>query len=821
MIPLLILEHVLRQGRAPSQEVHYSEETWGLPHAVGRLVKALRASDFGLDHAVLLRQCLRLLQPTQPLVVESVAQAVSRYLEMVGIHRRIDGTVEAIPFTPAWLSEAQTGGVDVPALERVLEDELLPGEAWLSRRLGKDTWRSQAQREATWKALTAPTNSTLLVGLPTGAGKSLVYQVCAAFEAGLTVVVVPTVALGMDQIKALRATPIAQQLNPRLYAADDNSMEVLDAVSTRKCRLLITSPEAIVAGRLGVLLDRMSKEGWLCRFVVDEAHIVESWGASFRVEFQLLGAHLRSWRATAPSGVRTLLLSATFADGTPKVLRRLFGDDNLPWREYVIQRLRPEVHYFSPGQSIREEEQEKAVTDALLRLPRPAILYVTERKDADLWFRRLQELELRRIACFHGNTAKRDRDRILDAWRDDELDLVVATSAFGMGVDKPDVRAVVHACFPENIDRFYQEVGRGGRDGAASVSVTLWTAEDREIGAGMGPTLLSDEVKIRGRWEALWRAKETTDAPGTYKVPLDAVPNYRLHERSYDESIAWNKRLLLMMGRAGLLRITGLEIRRPDDGAQPQEWATLQMLRHTSDLEQQLPHLLKETRAAEVNALKASLQRLDELLTNSAPACRILRRHYGTYTYRACGSCASCRHGAEQPVSAMPLRFPIQQELTQPKVDIVHGPSTTFAKGEEQILLALRRVMSEGLCWRFLTGEHFYDTARRMLERACGQAGTPYRLDLLTGDSAASIRPEEIVICLHAQVIDPQSPLLHTRGALCAHWILGASAEDSDGRWPFMQEQQSRLFTGQEALNDWISSRLQQRQLPGAIQGVH
>ncbi|WP_434718130.1 helicase-related protein [Paraburkholderia sp. A1BS-2L] len=709
----------------------------------------------------------------------------------------------------------------MPALDRVLEDELLPGEVWLNRRLGKNTWRSQAQREATWKALTAPINSTLLVGLPTGAGKSLVYQVCAAFEAGLTVVVVPTVALGMDQIKSLRATPISQQLDPRLYAADDNSLEVLEAVSMRKCRLLITSPEAIVAGRLGALLDQLSKEGWLGRFVVDEAHIVESWGASFRVEFQLLGARLRSWRATAPSGIRTLLLSATFSDGTPKVLRGLFGDDNSPWSQYVITRLRPEIHYFSPGKSIRADEQEKAVADALLHLPRPAILYVTERKDADLWVERLQELGFRRIACFHGDTSKRDRDRILDAWRDDQLDLVVATSAFGMGVDKPDVRAVVHACFPENIDRFYQEVGRGGRDGAASVSVTLWTPEDRETGASMGPTLLSDEIKIRGRWEALWRGKETTNAPGTFKVPLDAVPNYRLHVRNYDESVTWNKRLLLMMARAGLLRVTGLEIRRPDNGAEPQEWAMLQMFRQTPDLAQQLPNLLRESRTVEVNALKTSLQRLNELLTNSAPACRVLRQHYGTHTYRACGSCASCRHGFEQPASAMPLRLLTQHELTHPKVDIVYGPATSFAKGEERILLALRRVMSEGLCWRFFTSECFFDTAKRMVERACGQVGTPYRLDLLTGDSAASIRPEEIVICLHAQIIDAQSPRLHSRGALCAHWLLGASQEDSDGRWPFMHEQQSRLFTGQEALNDWISSRMQLRQLPGVIQGVH
>lgn len=816
MTPVLVLETVLRRGSLPAAvQLPASDETWGLQHAVARLLKALRGTAFGLDHALLLRQCLRLLPPRQPMVVESIAQAIREHLSSAGITQHVDGTVETVPYQPLWLTSPAPEGVDVPARQRVVEEEPIPGEAWLERRLGKRGWRSQAQREAAWSALTAPANSTLLVGLPTGAGKSLVYQVCAVFEPGLTVVVVPTVALGLDQIKALGTMPLANDLGPQLYAADEKALQVVEAVRSRACRLLITSPEAIVAGRLGSVLSRLAQEGWLRRLVIDEAHIVESWGASFRIEFQLLGAQLRSWRQSSPTGVRALLLSATFGEATPKVLRKLFCDDDTPWSEYVIQRLRPEIHYFSPGRALGEEEKIAAVTEAVLRLPRPLVLYVTERNDAERWYAQLRDLKLQRLACFHGNTPSHERDRILQAWREDDIDVVVATSAFGMGVDKADVRAIVHACFPENLDRFYQEVGRGGRDGAASVSVALWTFKDHRTGIRMGPKLLTDERKIRERWEAMWHGNETDQATGIFKLHVGAEPNYRMHERSYDESVAWNKRLLMMMERAAILRVRGLELLRDEmDGNAQQEWATVQMLCPTPGLADRLADLLAQVRIAEAKVLRASRRRLEELLLGRASACRILRSHYGAYTYRACGSCAICRSEPDLAVDAAPLRLLMQQDEGRPTVDVVRGPSLNQSKGEAEVLLALRRVMSEGLCRRFVAGERFIDTVRRLLERAGERGDAPYRLDLPTGDVAKSVRADELVICLHAQSIDPQATLLHSRGALCTHWVLGAAVDDSGGRWPFLHEKQSRLFTGRDALNDWIYSRLQLRHQP-------
>jgi ATP-dependent DNA helicase RecQ len=822
MSPLIYLERLIRHGKAPEEPPPQGHGTWGLGHAVSRLSDALSRSEFKLDHAILLRQCLRLLEPHQKIVVDAVAPSIEQHFRVVGIHRTIDGQVISPPYVPDWLRGSALLGVDVPAKASLQDDEPIAGETWLQTRVGKTHWRSQAQREASWEALTAPPNSTLLVGLPTGAGKSLVYQVCAAFEVGLTVVVVPTVALGLDQIKALANSPLAQSHNPRLYTSDAHASDVLESVKSRYCRLLVTSPEAIVFGKLHDVLSTMAEEGWLARFVIDEAHIVDSWGASFRVEFQLLTARLREWRSASPTGLKTLLLSATFGPGTTHILRGLFADTYAPWNEYIIQRLRPEIHYFSPCTAMDEQSQVNAVTEALLRLPRPAILYLTERNHAVEWFKRLRQIGLRRIECFHGETRPAERTRILDAWRADQIDLVVATSAFGMGVDKPDVRAVVHACFPENIDRYYQEVGRGGRDGAPSTAIAIWTRKDRNTGGGMGPRLLSDGQKIRERWAAMWHESKPSLDPGLRQLPLRASPNYKLHERTYGESITWNKRLLLMMERANILRIESLASERdPVVSEEFHEWASVRMLRSTVLLEEQLPDLLATCRSEELAHLKVGRRRLDELLSSRVPACRLLRDHYGRSTRRTCGSCEHCRAEPEARAGLAPMVLHLNRPATTPLVDIVYGPSTTSTRDQGQIILALRRAVQDGLVSRFFAMSSFALKVKALLEEAASLSNTPYRLDPLQADTAQAVRSDEAVICLHDQVLSGHATLLHSHGSLCAHWILGGQREASSNTWPFLHDYQSRLFSGPQALNEWIDTRRKGQEMKTGPQDVH
>jgi len=193
------------------------------------------------------------------------------------------------------------------------------------------------------------------------------------------------------------------------------------------------------------------------------------------------------------------------------VLREMFGSEHGTF-ELVAQRLRPEPRYFSKGFG-NSAERWPYLREALWRLPRPMILYVTRPIDADLLCERLRHEEgFERVACFTGDTKRGERRELLDAWREQGIDLMVATSAFGVGVDKADVRSVIHACYPENLDRYYQEVGRSGRDGYSSVCLLLPTARDRRVARTLGTKLLRDERTIRQRWEAMFaRGKE---APG-------------------------------------------------------------------------------------------------------------------------------------------------------------------------------------------------------------------------------------------------------------------------------------------------------------------
>ena len=807
MSPLLYLEQLIRNGHVIGSLPPTSSSTWGLQHYVYRLAASLKDASFGLDQAILLRQCIRHLDPCQRIVVEQVATDILQHFDKVGLKFEIDGNVEATPFIPSWLDDVGPLGADVAAMQQVVNDQQIPGEAWLYAHLGKTSWRSQAQREATWGALTAPQNSTRLVGLPTGAGKSFVYQVCAAFQPGLTVVVVPTVALGIDQVNALCSMPLKNSHNPLLYTSDADAVSVLEAVREKSCRLVVASPESIVAGRLGPLLASHAENGWFSRIVIDEAHIVDSWGSGFRVEFQLLGARLRHWRSIAPQGVRALLLSATFGPGTINTLKTLFAGDGVSWDEYVIQRLRPEIHYFSPGDDLDIEVHELHVLETVMHLPRPLIMYLTEVEKAKVWLKRLKSLGLKRVECFHGETSQAERSHILDIWRSDKLDMVVATSAFGMGVDKADVRAVLHACYPENIDRYYQEVGRGGRDGAPCAAIALWTKDDREVGSRLGTRLLTDEEKISGRWSAMWNKAQLTDSDDLYRIPLWVSPNYRLHERTYGENIAWNKRLLLMMERSHILRITSLSIDASEDKEEAREWATVQMLESTLTLQTRLPTLLKASRDKELSTMNVGRERLDRLLMNRVSACRVLREHYGRDTYRMCGSCSKCRLDRNLKCGIAPLSFRIRQPRTTPQIDIVYGQSIETSKDEGIVILALRRVLQTGLCMRFVTNEHFFKRVNALLDSSVVQGNFPYRVDLLTNDTVSSIRSNEIVICLHDRKIASNAALLHEKGILCAHWIFGSQQSNPDQLWPFLHEYQSRLFWGKSAIDDWINSR--------------
>ena len=369
--------------------------------------------------------------------------------------------------------------------------------------IGYEQWRSEAQKEAAWATEHTPAGMTKLVVLPTGAGKSLCFQLLPRFTSGLTIVVVPTVALAIDQqASAAKLLTNLPGVNPRYFASDDAPDLTAQEVRERRTRLLFTSPEACVSGRLRPILDEFARTGWLEDVVVDEAHLIETWGAHFRVEFQVLAAVRRKWLAASEGRkLRTFFIFRYHDLRVPGTsVRNVFKDG--AGDEFVCQRLRPEIRYY--GRTFSDpDERDRNTVEVLWHLPRPAILYVTEKKEAENFYRRFQEEGFRRIGCFHGDTRRAERRNLLRQWKTNEIDLMVATAAFGVGVDKPDVRAVVHACYPENLDRYYQEVGRGGRDGWSSLSLFLPTDRDRRVASDLVVNLLREEL-VQRRWEALF-----------------------------------------------------------------------------------------------------------------------------------------------------------------------------------------------------------------------------------------------------------------------------------------------------------------------------
>jgi ATP-dependent DNA helicase RecQ len=254
----------------------------------------------------------------------------------------------------------------------------------------------------------------------------------------------------------------------------------------------------------------------------------------------------------------------------------------------------------------------------------------------------------RRVGLIHGKTARLDRARELERWNRDEIDIMVATSAFGLGVDKPDIRAVIHATCPEDVDRFYQDVGRGGRDGFASVSVLIWTDEDARKARRLAiPTFIGVERGIE-RWTAMFHsAHRCSDDDPIWEVGLDVSPSFRpgdidMHN---DENERWNLRTLHLM-RAGLVEILGSPV-STEEGCITKK-ALIRVLDHEhldsrcweAHVDPMRLDLLAQNRKS-WELLKAAL-RGRECISRVFEAAYTSERHSVTVV-RACGGCPKCR----------------------------------------------------------------------------------------------------------------------------------------------------------------------------------
>jgi ATP-dependent DNA helicase RecQ len=402
------------------------------------------------------------------------------------------------------------------------------------------------QREAV-KALLA--GRDVLAVMPTGSGKSAIYQLAALEIPGPTVVVSPLVALQRDQVEAIarRRLAAAGQANATVPAGERR--QAIEDFGQGDLEFLFLAPEQLANPET---LEQVVAAG-PSLLVVDEAHCISAWGHDFRPEYGRLGAMLE-----ALGRPRALALTATAA---PPVRREITERLGLRDPAVVVRGFdRPNIHLAVERFSDAEAKDDALVERVGAGDGGAGIVYAATRKRTEALAERLAGAGVTAVA-YHAGLRAADRRAAQEAFMADGGTVIVATTAFGMGIDKPDVRFVLHADAPDSLDAYHQELGRAGRDGGPAAAVLFYRAEDlglRRFFAG-GKPLGAERLERVARGEATGLSKARLDAArnlleqaGTAAAAAALEEDHRRVEQSrvemlrgYAEADACRRELLL------------------------------------------------------------------------------------------------------------------------------------------------------------------------------------------------------------------------------------------------------------------------------------